>query len=88
LPKEGFISVVPKDPQTNASYFYSALGGAKCTTYHLAAVLEATNAALGTDADAAPSVSCRKSMKKDFNGDSATCGTTKSSPDHCYDVKP
>ena len=74
----GFISSIPTDPSTGASYSYAALGtGTTCSSYHLGATLEITNnAALSSDADAAAGTVCT-------NGGTEFAGT-----DPVYDVKP
>ncbi len=76
----GFMSAVPKDPQTSAIYLYAALGsGDTCSSYHLGATLEnASNAALNSDADAAAATACTGST--DFSG--------ADSPTPVYDIKP
>lgn len=73
----GFMSAVPKDPQSGANYLYAALGsGDTCSGYHIGATLENTgNSALSTDADAAAGTTCTGST--DFAG-----------TDPIYDVKP
>lgn len=76
LVSEGFISVLPKDPSTNASYSYAALG-TTCTSYHLGATLETTgHTALSSDADAAAGTVCTGG------------GTDFAGTDPIYDVKP
>lgn len=79
LVSEGFISTVPTDPSTSASYSYAGLGGATCTSYHLGATLETTgHTALSSDADAAAGTACTGGGT-DFAG----------GPDGLvYDVKP
>ncbi len=74
----GFISSVPKDPQSAAVYSYAALGsGDSCSSYHLGATLENTgNTAFGSDADAAAGTACTGSPA-DFAG-----------TDPIYDIKP
>ena len=78
LVSEGFISTLPKDPSTNASYSYAALGsGATCSSYHLGATLETTgHTALNSDADAAAGTVCTDG------------GTDFAGTDPMYDVKP
>ena len=72
----------PKDPQTNASYLYAAIGpvagSAICNSYHLGTTLEnAGNVALTNDADDAVGVICANSPA-DFDG----------AVDAVYDIKP
>ncbi|MFY9493237.1 MAG: prepilin-type N-terminal cleavage/methylation domain-containing protein [Minisyncoccia bacterium] len=73
----GFMSAMPKDPQTGANYSYAALGsGDTCSSYHIGATLEnANNTALTNDADAAAGTGCTGST--DFAG-----------TDPLYDIKP
>jgi hypothetical protein len=73
----GYISTISLDPNAVA-YSYAALGvGANCTSYHLGGTLEnASNQALGNDADAAAGTACTGSAV-DFAG-----------TDPVYDLKP
>jgi len=74
---EGFISAVPADPLTLASYEYAALGATTCTSYHLGATLETTgHSALSADIDAAAGTACTGG------------GTDFAGTDPIYDVKP
>ncbi len=77
-----FMANEPKDPQTNASYLYAAIGpvagSAICNSYHLGTTLEnAGNVALTNDADDAVGVICANSPA-DFDG----------AVDAVYDIKP
>ncbi len=78
----GYISAIPVDPlSTDAApipYLYATLGaGTVCNSYHLGAILEGTNSALNSDADApATEVPCT-------GGGSNFAGT-----DPTYDQKP
>ncbi|TSD02674.1 MAG: N-terminal methylation motif domain-containing protein [Parcubacteria group bacterium Athens0714_16] len=73
-----FIPTLPKDPQTDTVYTYTALGsGTTCSSYHLMATLEDGNhQALDGDADAAAGTACT-------GGGIDAIGT-----DPLYDVKP
>lgn len=81
LVSEGFIAVVPTDPQTGAAYLYSAHGALTvCSSYHLGSTLEITNnSALSSDADLA------------LAAQGAVCtggGTDFAGTDPIYDVRP
>jgi type II secretion system protein G len=78
LVTNGYISTIPTDPSSGASYTYAALGsGSTCSSYHLAATLEGTsNSVLDGDADASAGTVCT-------GGGTAFAGT-----DPIYDVKP
>lgn len=84
-----YLPKVPLDPRDNTTqYAYSALGGATCTGYHLGAVLEQTgNTGLSQDVDALPGTACSASAYPVFDGNAASCtGSTRVSPDPCYDT--
>lgn len=73
----GYIASIPTDPSTGAAYSYAGLGGATCTSYHLAATLEQTgHSALDSDIDASAGTACSGS------------GTDFPGTDPMYDVKP
>lgn len=74
-----FISLEPKDPSTNVSYYYDQLGGG--TGFHLGTNLEdTTHDVFRSDLD---------SVSDTINGaDSSDCGGGTSSGRRCYDVGP
>lgn len=84
-----YLPKLPTDPTTNNNYFYAALGsGTSCTSFHLGATMEASTAALSQDVDAANTTTC-SGGGTEFHGNAPGCvGTSASSPDTCYDVKP
>lgn len=96
-----YLPSMPKDPQLNSSYIYSALGsGTFCDSYHLGAIMEGS-AASGSDDNDITSLgtACTRAVVSGsgesattgavFNGNATNClaGSTVS-PDKCYDVKP
>lgn len=99
LVSEGFISVIPTDPQTGNGYAYAAIApsGSVCTSYHIGAQLETDNSALDADGDSSGGTACTGSAA-DFNGlatDGAsgtvcagTAGTQGSAgTETCFDAK-
>ncbi len=93
LVSEGFISTLPKDPSTAASYSYAGLQGsassaATCGSYHLGALLEtAGHTALSSDSDAAAATICTGGGT-DFAGGGSTCTAGATGTDACFDVRP
>ncbi|MEK7614232.1 MAG: prepilin-type N-terminal cleavage/methylation domain-containing protein [Patescibacteria group bacterium] len=100
LTSGGYIQTLPKDPLTQADYFYAGLqvtGGTAgtCASYHLGVKLEDTlNTALLNDTDASGGTVCTGGGTE-FNGTSVSCDTTAGTPsgqtgstEQCYDIKP
>lgn len=86
-----YLPKLPIDPTTNVSYFYAALGGAVCTSFHLAAAIEvASSTPLAQDVDAPSSSKCATGANTDFDGNALNCavGGAAVNPENCYDVKP
>mgnify|MGYP001599186451 CR=1 FL=1 len=90
LVTDGFLPKMPQ-PSTGTNYIYAGLGSTsgKCSSYHLAAILEvAGQSSLNDDVDAAVGVTTC-SNDADFHGNADNCsGGTAASTDSCYDVKP
>jgi general secretion pathway protein G len=74
-----YISTIPKDPKTDANYYYAQTGSG--TGYHLGALLEVYNdGALQNDVDATTT---------NFGGATSDCvnaGITVATNERCYDV--
>lgn len=85
-----FISDIPVPaPGTSASaYIYTGIGTSKCSSYHLAAVMEnETSKYLDSDLDLAPRTVC-PGGGSDFHGFSEQCtGSSAGLVDKCFDVK-
>lgn len=91
-----YISVIPKDPSTNADYklsVYNANGTSNCTSnlpvrYHIGATTEnlAGTALPSDDADYINAgTACTGSVAR-FHGGATDCSGTTSGTDNCYDV--
>lgn len=88
-----YIPSLPKDPISNANYFYAGTGtsAATCASYHLGALLEdPTNVALLSDTDqAAGAVAVCTGGGTQFTGLSTDCALTagvQGSTELCYDI--
>jgi len=78
-----FMSVIPVDPTTDASYLYAALN-ADCTSYHIGATLEGTsNQVLSSDVDAVAGTAGTNCPDGGASSASDFAGT-----DPIYDAKP
>lgn len=84
-----FLTTLPTDPVTKASYKYAALGtGVSCFSYHLGATLEdKSNGNLNADSDASVSSRCTGSSVDFVGGNVTSCGGSAGT-DQCFDVKP
>ncbi|MDO8510415.1 MAG: type II secretion system protein, partial [bacterium] len=91
LVTDGFLPKLPQ-PTPSTNYVYAGLGTVegKCTSYHLAAILEiAGQSSLNDDVDAVSTGSNGCSGDVDFHGNATNCsGSSAASTDSCYDVKP
>jgi len=92
----GYLPTLPVPPsgEGETAYNYEPMGTG-CTGYHLGVTLEdANNVAIReSDADLEDTVSLgldcagtTVTVEVTLDGDSASCGTTATTPDQCYDV--
>ncbi len=79
-----YISTLPTDPSTNATYKYASIGTG-CIGYHLGAVLEQNNPVLIGDRDATVTSTLCSGSGADFNGVTTDCAANTAS-DMCFDV--